>query len=130
MKNIENVKKDTIVFEVIGCINVMIYCIVTLKGKPRKTRDKILEYQLLLMAHYCSAFDTYIVLNNLPIRRKIVNVIRKAKGFFSSKMFNGFVEISENNAVAQYIFFRCGMTHINSSLRKMATTYALQKELF
>ena len=82
------------------------------------------------MANNGSAFDTYIVLNNLPIWRRIVNVIREGKGFISSKMFNGLVKISENNAVAQYVNFRCGMTHINSSLRKMATTYALQKELF
>ena len=35
----------------------------------------------------------------------------------------------ENNAVPQNVNFRCRMTYIKSSLRKLRTIYSLQKEL-
>ena len=42
-------------------------------------------------------------------------------------MFNGYNE--KNKQIPQFLHFRCGMTHLNYSLKKLERTFKLQKEL-
>ena len=43
-------------------------------------------------AHNGSGFDTWIILNNLPCDKHIVNIIKNGKGIISLKVFNGYIE--------------------------------------
>ena len=100
-----------------------------LKGAERKAnKNKILEYDLQLHAHSGSGFDTWIVSNNLPCDKRIVNFIKNRKGIIELKIFNGYIGKNEKQ-VPQYLHFRCGMTHLNYSLKKLGKTCKLQKEL-
>ena len=62
----EKCKNDTVVYKGTSCINQMLDNIITMKGEPKKVNDKIVEYELHMLAHNGSSFGTYIILNNLP----------------------------------------------------------------
>ena len=66
-------------------------------------------------------------MNNLPRYKRIVNIIKNAKSFFELKVINGYIEKNKNQ-LPQYHHFRCGMTHINYSLKNLGETFKLQKE--
>ena len=105
-----------------------------LKGEPKKInrngREFIAEYDLKLIAHNGSGFDTWIILNNLPEGCKIMNMIKNGKGIISLKIFNGMVDVKSNSkGKPQYLTFTCSMNHMKSSLRKLGETYKLQTEL-
>ena len=66
------------------------------KGEPRYTIDKngkkmLCEYELKLIAHNGSGFDSWKILNNLPEWCTIVSMIKTGKGITSLKILNGFV---------------------------------------
>ena len=42
-----------------------------------------------MIAHYGSGFDSYVVLNNLPQKRFVVNLLKKGVGITSLKIFTG-----------------------------------------
>ena len=44
------------------------------------------------------------------------------------KVFNGLIQ-KNNKQIPQYLHFRCGMTHLNYSLKKLGKTFRLPKEL-
>ena len=71
-------------------------------------------------------FDIWIVLNNLPCNKGIVNIVRNGKDITELKVINGY---SGNKQTPQYLHFRCGMTHLNYSLKKLGKTFKLQKVL-
>ena len=121
--------KDTIAFAGDNCIgNALDYCL-KLQGEEREVKNKIVEYNLQLHAHKGSGFDTWIILNNLPCDKHIVgDVIKNGKGTISLKVFNGYIEKNKNQ-IPQYLIFRCGMTHLNYSLKKLGKTFKLPKEL-
>ena len=80
-------------------------------------------------AHKGSGFDTWIILNNLPCDRHIVgDIIKNGKGYIELKVFNGLI-YKNNKQIPQYLHFRCGMTHLNYSLKKLGKTFELPKEL-
>ena len=90
----------------------------------------MLEYNLQLHAHSGSGFDTWIVLNNLPCDKRIVNIIKNGKGIIEMKIFNGYIQNkTSTKQIPQYIHFRCGMTHLIYKLEKLGRTFELQKEL-
>ena len=89
-------------------------------------KNKIVEYNLQMHAHNGSRFDTWIVLNNLPCDKHIVNIIKNGKGIIELKVFNGYIE-KNNKQIPQYIHFRCGMTHLNYSLNSLGKTFKLPK---
>ena len=100
-----------------------------LKGEEYKDKKgKVLEYILQLHAHNGSGFDTWIVLNNLPGDKRIVNIIKNGKSIIELKVFNGYIEKIKKQ-IPQYLDFRCGMTHLNYSLKKLGKTFKLQKGL-
>ena len=74
-----------------------------------------------------SGFDTWIILNNLTCERNICKIIKSSKGIISMKIFNTYVFIDKIKLVDQYVCFRCGMTHVNYSLKKLGTTFTLRK---
>ena len=109
------------------CIgNALDFCL-KLKGEERKVNNKIVEYNLQLHAHNGSGFDTWIILNDLPCDKHIVDIIKKCKGIISLKIFNGYI-YNGKKQIPQYLIFRCGMTHLNYSLKKLGKTFKLQKK--
>ena len=122
-------KNDTIAFMGDDCINIALdYCL-KLKGEERKVNNKIVEYNLQLHAHNGSGFDTWIILNNLRCDKHIVgDIVKNGKGIIEMKIFNGLI-YKNNKQIPQYLHFRCGMTHLNYSLKKLGKTFELPKEL-
>ena len=120
--------KDTIAFSGDDCINNALDYLSKLKGAERKVNNKIVEYNLQLHAHNGSGFDTWIKLNNLPCDKHIVDIIKNGKGIIELKVFNGLI-YKNNKQIPQYLHFRCGMTHLNYSLKKLGKTFKLPKEL-
>ena len=127
----EELKKsidDTIAFAGDNCISNRLDFCLKLKGEERKVKNEIVEYNLQLHAHNGSGFDTWIILNNLPCDKHIVDIIKNGKGNIELKVFNGLIE-TNNKQIPQYLHFRCGMTHLNYSLKKLGKTFKLPKEL-
>ena len=120
--------KDTIAFAGDNCIgNALDFCI-RLKGEERKVKNKIVEYNLQMHAHNGSGFDTWIVLNNLQCDKHIVDIIKNGKVIIELTVFKGLIE-KNNKQIPQYVHFRCGMTHLNYSLKKLGKAFKLPKEL-
>ena len=120
--------KDTIAFAGDNCINNALDYLLKLKGEERKVRNKIVEYNLQMHAHNGSGFDTWIIFNNLPCDKHIVDIIKNGKGIIELKVYNGLIH-KINKQIPQYLHFRCGMTHLNYSLKKLGKTFKLPKEL-
>ena len=111
---------DCVVFKGIDCINKMLDHVLLFKGEPKKVKSKIVEYNLFLIAHNGSGFDSYVVLNNLPQWRSVVKLI-------SLRMFNGYVD--EKKKIPEYVHFRCGRVHIKKSLKKIGVNYKIPESL-
>ena len=99
-----------------------------MKRRRKKRYQRILEYNLQLHALNGSGFDTWIVLNNLPCDKRIVNIIKNGTGIKRLKVFVGYIETNEKQ-VPQKLLFRFGITHLIYSLRKLVRTFKLQKDL-
>ena len=74
---IDKCKRDTIVFDRDNYVsNAVDFCL-KLKGEGRKTvNTKIVENNFQLHAHNGSGFDTWIILNNLPCDKHIVDTFK------------------------------------------------------
>ena len=116
-----------VVFKGTDCINEMLDYVLSFKREPKKIKNKIVEYNLYLIAHNGSGFDSYVVLNNLPQWRSIVKPVKNGAGIISLKIINGYVD--QIKKIPQYVHFRCGRVHINKSLRKTGERYKLQESL-
>ena len=99
--------------------------VLSVKGEPKKVKNKIVEYNLDLIAHNGSGFDSYVVSNNLPQWRSIVKPIKNGGGIVSLKIFNGYVD--ENKKIPQFVHFRCGRVHFNQSLKKYVKAIDYEK---
>ena len=118
---------DCVVSKGTDCINEMLDHVLSFKGEPKKVKNKIVEYDLYLIAHNGSGFDSYVVLNNLPQWRSVVKPIKNGAGIVSLKRFNGYVDPVKK--IPQYVHFRCGRVHINQKLRKIGESYKLRESL-
>ena len=127
---IEKCRKDTIAFDGDNCVEKALDFCLKLKGEEYKDKKgKFLEYNLQLHAHNGSGFDTWVVLINLPCVKRIVNIIKNGKGIIELKVFNGYIQSkTSTKQIPQYLHSRCGMTHLNYSLKKLGKTFKLQKE--
>ena len=126
---IDKCKKDTIVFDGVNCVEKALDFCLKLKGEEYKDKKgKVLEYNLQLHAHNGSGFDTWVVLNNLSWDKRLVIIIKNGKGIIELKVFNKYIEKNKKQ-IPQYLHFRCGMTHLNYSLKKLRKTFKLPKEL-
>ena len=101
--------------------------VLSFKGEPKKVKNKIVEYNLYLIAHNGSGFDIYVVLNNLPQWGSVVKLNKNGAGIVCLKILNSFVD--QNRKKPQYVHFKCGRVHINNSLRKIEESYKLQESL-
>ena len=122
--------KDTISFSGENCVGNALDFLLKFKGEERKTiNNKIVEYNLQMHAHNGSGFYTWIILNNLPCDKHIVgDIIKNGKGIISLKVYNGYIA-KNNKQIPQYLIFRCGMTHLNYSVKNLGKTFKLPKEL-
>ena len=120
--------KDTIAFSGDDCINNALDYLSKLKGEERKVNNKIVEYNLQMHAHNGSGFDTWIVLNNLPYDKHIIEINKNGKGIIELKTFNGLI-YKNIKQFPQNLHFRCGMTHLNYSSKKLGKKFKLPKEL-
>ena len=118
---------DCVVFKGIDCINEMLDHVLSFKGEPKKVKNKMVEYNLYLIAHNGSGFDSYVISNNLPQWRSVVKLIKNGAVIVSLKIFNGYVD--QNKKIPQNVHFRCGRVHINKSLRKIGESYKLHESL-
>ena len=122
-KEYQKCLNDCVVFKGNDFINDMLDHVSSFKGEPKKVKNKIVEYNLYLIAHNGSGFDSYVVLNNLPQWRSVVNLNKNGARIISVKIFNRYVEKKKKNL--HYVHFRCGRFHINSSLQKIGISYKL-----
>ena len=127
LDEIDKCKKDTLVFAKDGCIGNALDFLLKFKGE-RKVKNKIVEYNLQLHAYNVSGFDTWIILNNLPSDKRIVDFIKIGKGIISLRVFQGCIN-SGKKQIPEYLVFRCGMTPLIFSLKKLGKTFKLQEEL-
>ena len=104
---------DTLVFPGEKCFSNALNFSKKYKGDERKVNNKTGEYNLQLHAHNGSGFDTWIFLNNLPCNKRIDDIIKHGKRIFSLKVFNGYIQIDSH-----YLIFRCGVAHLNFSIKK------------
>ena len=107
--------------------NALDFCL-KLKGEERKVNNKNIQYNLQLHAHIGSGFDTWIILNKVPSDKHIVDIFKNGKGVISLRVPNGYM-YNGKKQIHQYVIFRCGMTQLNYSLKKLGKTFKLQKEL-
>ena len=101
--------------------------VLSFKGAVKKVNNKTVEYNLYLIPQNGSSFDSYVVLNNLPQWRSVVNLIKKEAGIVSLKIINGYLDPVKK--IPQYVHFRCRRVHINSGLKKIGISYKLQTSL-
>ena len=59
--------------------------------------------------------------------KRIVKIVKNGKGIIELKVSHG--NTDKNKKIPQYLQFRCGMTHLNYSFKKLEKTFKLQKEL-
>ena len=85
----EKCKNDILVFVCDDCITKALDFLLILKKEERKTENKIVESNLQLHAHNGSGFDTWIISNNHPCDKHIVNINKNGKSIFSIKFCNG-----------------------------------------
>ena len=105
----------------------MYFCL-KLKREERKVKNKIVGYSLQLHDHGESGFDTWIVLKSRSCDKNNVNIIRNVKGIIELKVFIGYIQ-NNKKQTPQCLHFRCGVTHLNHSSKKIGRTFELQKEL-
>ena len=125
---IEKCRKDTIAFDGYNCVEKALDFCLKIKEEYKDKKGKVLEYNLQLHAQNGSGFDTWIVLNNLSCDKRIVKIIKNGKGIIELKVLNDYIEKNKKQ-IPQYLHFRCGMTHLNYSLKKLGKAFKLQKEL-
>ena len=126
---IQKCNNDTIAFDGDECVTEALDFCLKLRGQERKdNKNKILEHNLQFHAHKGSGFDTWIVLNNLPCDKTIVDIIKNGKSIIDLKGFIGYIQ-NNKKQIPQYLHFRCGMTHFNYSLKKLGRPFKLQKDL-
>ena len=96
-KEYQKCLNDCIVFKGLDNINKMLDYVLQFKGEPKRINNKIVRYNLYLIAHKGSGFDSYVVLNNLPQWRTVIILIKSGSGIVTLKIFNGYVDPDKKN---------------------------------
>ena len=89
---LEKCRNESIVFAGDNCMTKALDFSLKLKGEEGKFEKKIVECKLQSHAHNGSSFDSWIVLNNLPCDKHVVNTIKRALGINELKVFNGYIQ--------------------------------------
>ena len=95
---------DCIVSKGINCFDEILDHNLHFQGEPKRVNKKLVKWNLYLLAHKGSGFESYVVINNLPQWQTVVILIKNGSGIVSFKIFNGFVDKSKK--VPQYVFFQ------------------------
>ena len=90
-KDFQKCSNDCVVFNASDSFNEILDHVLAFEGENKSVKIKIVEYNLFLVAHNGSGFDSYVVWNNLPQWRSVVKLIEIGAGNFSPKKFNGYV---------------------------------------
>ena len=133
-EEIEKYLNEVRIFDGEDCITKMFEKLRAVKGEPKKIekngKEIIVEYELKMIAHNGSGFDSWIILDNLPEWCRITSMIKTGKGIINMKIYNGMCDIKPNiKGKPQYLIFNCSANHMKSSLRKLGETYKLQTEV-
>ena len=83
---------DTSSFEGDDCVGKPLDFLLEFKGEERRVDNKTVEYNLQLDAHNGSGFGTWIILDNLPCDKNIVDIIKNGKAIIFLKVFNGYIQ--------------------------------------
>ena len=70
-KKFQKCRNDCVVFEGTDCFNEMFDHVFLLKDEAKKVINKNVEYNLYLLAHKGSGFDSFVVSKNLPQWRTV-----------------------------------------------------------
>ena len=89
----------------------MVDHVLSFKGEAKKVKNKIVEYNLNMIAHNRSCFDSYVVLNNLPPWRSVIKITKKRAGIFLIKILIRYVDLVKKTP--QFVRFPCGRFHNN-----------------
>ena len=73
-----------------------------------------------MIDHNGPGFDSYVVLNNLPQWRDVVNLIKNGAGIVSFEISAGYVDPVKK--IHQYVPFRCERVLIISSFKKIGNS--------
>ena len=82
------------------------------KRQAEKVNIKLVKYNLYILAHNGSGFDSYVDLRNLPQCRPVFTLIKNGSGIVSLEIFNGYVD--QNKNITQYVLFRCDRVHFKN----------------
>ena len=115
-RDYEKCKEDCIVFKETDSINEMLHHVLQFKGEPKRVNNKIVKYNLKILALKGSSFDSYVVSNNPPQWRTAVSLIPNGLDIVSLELFNGYVDPVKK--IPPSVLFRCGLLHIKDSVRK------------
>ena len=126
-KECQKCLNDCFVLKGLDNINKLLDYVLQYKGEPKRIDNRIFKYNLYLIAHKGSGFDSYVVLNNLPQWRTVVSLIKNGSGIVSLRIFNDYVDPVKK--IPQYVHFRCGLLHIKDSLKNIGKIYKLQESL-
>ena len=85
----------------------MFYCS---RENSKKVNNKFVAYNIYLLAHKGSGFDSFIVLNNSPQRRSVINLNKNGAGIVSLKIFNGYVHEKKKNTAVHSCSFQMRFT--------------------
>ena len=121
----EKSRKETIVFEEY-CTTKMLDYLLKSKGQPKKVGNRVVEYEMQMHV-YNGSGETFIIFYILTCERRIVDLIRTGKSIISFISLNVCCGYVDEKSVPQYLFFKCGVTDLNFSLKKLGKTFKLQK---
>ena len=76
-------KKDTFVFDGVDYIIKALDFLLKFKGEERKVKSKTVEHKLQFHAHDGGNLDSWIILNNLPSDKHIVDIFKTDKSNIS-----------------------------------------------
>ena len=82
----------------------MIDHVLQFKREAEKINKRIVKFNLYLLPHNGSGFDSFIVLNNFPQWKTVVGLVKSGSVIVVSlKRFNGFVDKNKKKLRNMYI---------------------------
>ena len=95
-KKYQECLNNSVAFKGTYCNNDMLDHVFMFKGESIKIKNKIVEYNLFLIAHNGSGCDSYVVLNNLPQWSSVYNLIKNGASNIPLKTFDAYVDENKN----------------------------------